>query len=97
MVKHLQITIKGKVQKSGYRFSAILLAQELELTGFVEYLPDGSVHIEAQGEVENLKKFLSWCHRGPENAKIDKVEYASSEKLKEFNGFISKEEKAFEA
>lgn len=91
MIKHLNITITGKVQRSGFRFAAILAAQELGLFGFVEY-KEKSVYIEVEGEVEHLKKFLGWCHKGPEGSLIEKVDYESTEDLKNFKDFKAKTE-----
>lgn len=87
MIKHLTITITGKVQEVGFRFSALDEALELGLTGFVKNQGKNQVYIEAEGEVEKLKAFLKWCHLGPKGAKIDKVDYASTEELKNFESF----------
>jgi acylphosphatase len=87
MIKHLTITITGKVQEVGFRFSALDEALELGLTGFVRNQGRNQVYIEVEGEVEKLKTYLRWCHTGPKGAKIDKVDYASSEDLKNFEGF----------
>ena len=48
----------GKVQFVGFRYTARLLARELELSGWVSNLPDGSVLMEAQGETARLRKLL---------------------------------------
>lgn len=87
MVKHLTVTITGKVQNIGFRFSALDEALELGLVGFVRNQGKNQVYIEAEGEVDKLKAFLKWCHMGPQGAKIDKVDYASTEELKNFEGF----------
>jgi acylphosphatase len=87
MRKHLTITIYGKVQGVGFRWSAIEQALELDLTGFVRNQDRDQVYIEAEGEVDRLKQFLAWCHRGPQGANVEKVDYQSSEELKEFTEF----------
>ena len=48
----------GQVQFVGFRYTARLLARELELTGWVSNLPDGSVLLEAQGDTAKLRKLL---------------------------------------
>ena len=48
----------GKVQFVGFRYTARLLARELELSGWVSNLPDGSVLLEAQGGISQLRKLL---------------------------------------
>lgn len=87
MIKHLDITITGKVQGVGFRFAALDEALELGLKGLVKNQDRNQVVIEAEGEVEKLKMFLKWCHEGPKGAKIDKVDYASTEELKNFEEF----------
>jgi acylphosphatase len=87
MVKHLDITITGKVQGVGFRYAALDEALELKLTGFVKNIGKNQIQIEAEGEVDNLKLFLRFCHEGPKGCKIDKVDYASTEELKNFEAF----------
>ena len=48
----------GRVQFVGFRYTARLLARELELSGWVSNLPDGSVLLEAQGDTARLRKLL---------------------------------------
>ncbi len=87
MTKHVTITITGKVQGVGFRYSALDEALELGLQGFAKNQDKNQIYIEVQGEVEQLKQFLRFCHTGPQGTKIEKVDYASSEELKEFEGF----------
>ncbi len=87
MKKHVSITIHGQVQKVGFRFSAIEKALEWNLTGLVKNYNNDQVQIEVEGELDDLQKFLKWCHVGPQGAKIDKVDYASSEELQNYETF----------
>ena len=48
----------GQVQHVGFRYTALYIAKKLYLTGWVENLPDGTVLMEAQGGVSQLRKFL---------------------------------------
>ncbi len=91
MVKHVSITIHGKVQGVGFRFSAIEKAIELGLTGEIKNYEKDKVQIEVEGEVELLKQFLGWCHRGPQGAKVEKVDYASTEELQKYEKFIAEQ------
>lgn len=84
--KHLNIKISGRVQGVFFRITAKEEADKLGITGFARNEPDGSVYIEAEGEVEKLEKFLKWCHGGPEVAQIDKVEITEGP-LKNFSEF----------
>ena len=53
-----RIQCYGQVQHVGFRYTALYIAKKLYLTGWVENLPDGSVLLEAQGAVSQLRKFL---------------------------------------
>ncbi|MCR4306035.1 MAG: acylphosphatase [Candidatus Daviesbacteria bacterium] len=85
-MKHLNINVYGLVQGVFFRASAKEEADKLNLTGFAKNMPDGSVYIEAEGEENNLEKFIKWCSNGPMMAQVDKIE-ASEESLKDFKEF----------
>lgn len=86
MIKHFNINIYGLVQGVFFRSSAKEEAIKLDLTGFAKNMPDGSVYIEAEGEKENLDKFIKWCNSGPMMARVEKVE-VSEGSLKNFTDF----------
>lgn len=86
MVKHLNIKIYGRVQGIFFRYSAKLQADSLKITGFARNEDDGSLFIEAEGEEENLKTFLSWCKKGPPLAKVERIEVTEGD-LKNFPKF----------
>ncbi len=73
-LKSYEIKIFGKVQGVGFRFYTHKKAVELELKGFVQNKPDGSVYIEAEGEEENLEQFILWCNDGPAWARVSEVQ-----------------------
>lgn len=83
---HVNIVITGKVQGVYYRASTKQKADELGIKGFVRNEPDGSVYVEAEASQEVLKKFIEWCHRGPERAQVLRVEITDAP-LKNFVGF----------
>ena len=53
-----RISFSGHVQHVGFRYTALYLARDLYLTGWVRNLPDGSVLLEAQGGISQLRKLL---------------------------------------
>lgn len=73
----LQMTllIKGKVQRVGFRYSVVnhVLANNLGLVGVVRNLPDGSVQVVAQGDIEALKSLHRFCTKGPPRAEVREV------------------------
>jgi len=87
MIKRLHLKISGQVQGVSFRFYAQQEAQELNLTGFIRNLNDSSVEIVAEGEEENLKKFLAWSKKGPELANIERVEFNWDKATGEFSNF----------
>jgi acylphosphatase len=54
-------------------------AYRFGVCGFVKNKSDGSVYVEAEGQEENLMRFIKWCHKGPMWARVSKVEEESGE------------------
>ncbi len=73
-MKHVRITVYGKVQGVFFRASAQAVAVQWGVKGFVKNQSDGSVYLEAEGEDAVLDRFTAWCHQGPEQARVDRVE-----------------------
>jgi acylphosphatase len=71
----MTLNIKGKVQKVGFRYSVVDHVQRhnLGVVGYVENLPDGSVEIIAQGNIESLKDLHRFCTKGPPRAEVREV------------------------
>ena len=53
-----RIRFFGRVQKVGFRYTALRIAGKLGLTGWVRNLSDGSVQTEVQGKPSEMRKFL---------------------------------------
>jgi acylphosphatase len=77
--RHYNITVKGRVQGVAFRFNAQAVAAKLDLTGYVKNLADGDVYIEAEGDEENINKFINWCYTGPRLAVVQEVIAQESE------------------
>lgn len=69
------------------RYYAREKARDLSILGFIKNEPDGTVYIEAEGDEKNLKKFLEWCHKGPDTAYVKKVEFMFSSEMKDYDDF----------
>jgi acylphosphatase len=80
--------VTGKVQGVGYRQFVSLCAHRLGLHGSVQNMPDGSVHIIAEGSLAALDEFtrLLWAHGMPE-IHVEGIQVAHSEPTGEFKGF----------
>jgi len=73
MIKHIKLTITGRVQGVWFRYNTKKEADELGVYGFVKNLTNGDVYIEAEGTKEQLEKFVIWCNKGPTQARVDNV------------------------
>lgn len=87
----MTLFIKGKVQKVGFRYSVVdhVLSSNLPIVGYVKNLPDGSVQVIAQGDIEALKELHRFCTKGPPRAEVREViEELTPIKTSEFSDFI---------
>ena len=69
----VHLLIHGRVQGVGYRYFVLRRAQELNLTGWVRNLADGSVETEADGDRAGLERFRDRLTKGPAAARVDRV------------------------
>ncbi len=71
----MRLIIRGKVQKVGFRYSVLqyVKGQGLKVYGKVMNLPDGSVEVIAQGDIESLKSIHRFATKGPERAEVREV------------------------
>lgn len=86
MIKHLDITVRGKVQMVGYRQATKAVADQLGVKGTVKNEKDGSVSIEAEAEDTLLGLFLDFCQEGPEGAEVIHLQSHEGE-LKNYRNF----------
>lgn len=89
MIKHLSIDIFGRVQNVSFRAYTQREADRLNLNGSVSNSPDGSVHIEVEGEESQLDEFIKWCRNGPKHAQVKKIEKEFND-VQNMQGFIIK-------
>jgi acylphosphatase len=71
----MTLNIKGKVQRVGFRYSVVdhVITHQLPIVGYVRNLPDGSVEVIAQGDIEALKDLHRFCTKGPPRAEVREV------------------------
>lgn len=79
MKKHLNIRIFGAVQGVGYRFFAKRTADKTGLTGFVKNEFDGTVYVEAEGEIRQIQNFIIKLREGPWHGEVSKLEVSDGE------------------
>jgi acylphosphatase len=61
-MKCFQIKISGQIQGEGLRFRSMHLAYKHQIKGFAKYSSATEIVVEAEGEDENLEKFIQ-CFR----------------------------------
>jgi len=66
--------IRGRVQGVGFRFFTADVAAREGVTGWVRNLPDRSVEIAAEGDVEAIDRFERAIRHGPPAARVDEVD-----------------------
>jgi acylphosphatase len=71
---NVSIQVHGKVQGVWFRYFTRKEALQLELNGFVENRPDGSVYLEVSGSESSVKELVTWCNTGSPQSRVEKVE-----------------------
>lgn len=79
------LSIRGRVQGVGFRYSMKSQAEKIGVTGWVKNRADGSVEALVQGSREQVKEIIDWAHQGPEGARVDHVDI--SEGVGEYEDF----------
>ncbi len=54
-----QVQYSGHVQGVGFRFTTREIAEEFDVAGYVQNLPDGRVLVVAEGDTAELDAFLT--------------------------------------
>ena len=85
-MRSYKIVVRGKVQGVGYRYNAQAAAHKYDLTGFVRNQFDESVLIHAEGEEENIHRFIEWCNTGPRLADVTEVQ-SEEQDIKKYQTF----------
>lgn len=76
-MERLKIIFKGRVQGVGFRFQSFRIANDLNLTGSVENLSDGSVLAYVQGQKDNIDVFIE----AMKNQKFIRIDSIDTSKL----------------
>lgn len=81
------VLISGRVQGVAYRYFAEKYAKSFGITGWVKNLYDGRVEVLAEGDREDLDRFLARLREGPRLAAVDGFDATWEEFADEFPGF----------
>jgi acylphosphatase len=85
-VHHETAYFTGRVQGVGFRYAALQAAKEFDVTGFVTNLPDGRVHLEAEGRPDEVGAFIAAVEERM-HGYIRKVERLKANRAGQFAGF----------
>ena len=86
-LQRITVRYEGRVQGVGFRYTAVSLAKELDLTGWVKNEFDGSVSLMAEGEEESLMELLQAVRRSNLGRYISNELVRRSVATGEFTGF----------
>lgn len=86
-LQRITVRYEGRVQGVGFRYTAVSLAKELDLTGWVKNEFDGSVSLMAEGEEESLMELLQAVRRSNLGKYITNELVKRSPATGEFTGF----------
>jgi acylphosphatase len=79
----------GRVQGVGFRYAALQVAREFEVAGFVTNLPDGRVHLEAEGSPAEVAAYIAAVEEKM-HGYVRKVDRVTSRRTPQFSGFAIK-------
>ncbi|MBP2079609.1 acylphosphatase [Oceanobacillus polygoni] len=87
-MKYVSVNVRGRVQGVGFRYFTQHTAVECNITGWVKNEDDGSVHIEAQGNEEDMSRFLELIKKGPSRfANVREMDVTALDGDPKFNAF----------
>jgi acylphosphatase len=83
-----RLSIRGRVQGVGYRWSMTREAERLGVSGWVRNRLDGSVEAVVAGHAEGVEALIAWAHRGPAGAAVIAVDIEEATGV--FDGFAQR-------
>ena len=72
--KAVQLSICGRVQGVGFRYSTLSAALKLGVSGWVRNEYDSTVTVLCEGDTSLVDAFIRWCRKGPPSAHVTGVE-----------------------
>jgi acylphosphatase len=85
-VHHEVAFFTGRVQGVGFRYAALQVAKEFDVTGFVSNLPDGRVHLEVEGEQGVVDAYIAAVEERM-HGHVRKIDRKSAVRPPQFSGF----------
>jgi acylphosphatase len=85
-----EIVVYGEVQRVGYRYVVQDIARRLNVKGYVQNMPDGTVKIIAEGPKETMKRFIKALKVKEPPIKIKRIQTKFLKPTAEFKYFTIK-------
>ena len=74
MIAAARSIVRGRVQGVGFRDARQMQALALGLRGHAVNRVDGAVQVLAVGDAAALDALATWLQRGPDHARVDRLE-----------------------
>ena len=81
------MTVKGEVQRVGYRDAIERIARKMKLTGFVENIKPYDVRIVCEGEKETVEEFIQQINIKNDRINVESIDAKYEEPSNEFTYF----------
>lgn len=85
-MKRRAVLFSGRVQGVGFRYTTCRIASGYRVTGYIRNLPDGRVEMLAEGESDEVDRFVS-ALSAEMSSNIHEMQEASSAATGEFDRF----------
>ena len=85
--EQIHAVVHGRVQGVGFRDATQHRAYELGVSGWVRNQPDNTVEVVAEGDHKTLEQFLAFLWRGPNAARVLRVDYDWHRATGSYKGF----------
>ena len=86
-MERVHVLYSGTVQGVGFRFTALRIARNLAIIGFVKNLHDGRVELVAEGELRELERLLEEIKTSGVGRYITNVTVDHQQATRGFSGF----------
>lgn len=85
-VHHETVFFSGRVQGVGFRYTALQVAREYEVSGFAKNLSDGRVQLEVEGRADVVNAYIAALEQRM-HGYVRKTERTSNQRASQFSGF----------
>ncbi len=85
--KRATIVLTGEVQDAGFRGKVMRIAQKLELMGYIENLPNGTVRVICEGSESAINDFIEKLDIHDDDIDVEDISVELSDATNEFEWF----------